>query len=35
MLMARTLPSIVMPEKVLRTSRNQDLTALCEVVPLG
>lgn len=35
MLMARTLPSIVMPENVVGTSRNQDLTTHCQVMPLG
>lgn len=34
-LMARTLPSIVMPENVVGTSRNQDLTTHCQVMPLG
>lgn len=34
MLMARTLPSTVMPENV-GTSRNQDLTTHCKVMPLG
>lgn len=35
MLMARTLPSIVMRENVVGTSRNQDLTTHCQVTPVG
>lgn len=35
MLMARTLTSIVMPENVVGTSRNQDLTTHCQVMPVG
>lgn len=34
-LMARTLPSIVMPENVVKTSRNRDLTPPHQVMPLG